>query len=86
VVRAGLTEQRVPDALPSMVNLLNQRRIKEDRRRNKSKVSAQEHYALRDKLNNSGFLALIDSDETQNNICNIEKRVIKYSNQSRVRS
>jgi hypothetical protein len=65
VVRAGLTEQKALDALPSIMNALNQRRIEEDRRRNKSKLSAQEHQALRDKLNNSSFLAPIDSDTEQ---------------------
>jgi hypothetical protein len=85
VVRAGLTEQRTLEALPSIVNALNQQRINEDRRRNRSKLSAQEHEALRENLNNSAFLAPIDSNETQNNIYNIEKRVIRYGNQSRVK-
>jgi hypothetical protein len=78
VVRAGLTKQRAHDALPSIVNALNQQRIIEDCRRNKSKLSAQEHEGLYNKLNNSGFLAPIDSNKTQTNIYNIKKRVIKH--------
>jgi hypothetical protein len=57
--------------LPSIVNALNQQRIIEDCRRNKSKLSAQEHEGLYNKLNNSGFLAPIDSNKTQTNIYNI---------------
>ena len=64
VVRAGLTEQRALDALSSILNALNQRRIEKDRRRNKSKLSAQKQQTLHDKLSNSGFLAPIDSDKT----------------------
>jgi hypothetical protein len=52
VVRAGLTEQKALEALPFIINALNQQRIEEDRRRNKSKLSAQEHQALCENLNN----------------------------------
>jgi hypothetical protein len=50
--------------LLTIANALNQRRIEENRRQNKSKLSEEEEKALRDKLNNSGFLAPTDADET----------------------
>jgi hypothetical protein len=59
VVRVDLTKQKVLDALPSIVNALNQRRVEEDRRRNEGKLSTQVHQTFHDKLNNLSFLAPI---------------------------
>lgn len=61
VGRATLTELRLLGALSTIVNALNQRRIEESRRQNKSKLSADEYKVLRHKLNNSDFLAPIRS-------------------------
>ncbi len=52
VVRVGLAEQKALEALPFIINALNQQLVEKDRGRSKSKLSAQEHRALCGNLNN----------------------------------
>lgn len=79
--RAGLpTSGRPPvNVVSRIATCLSQQRIKEARRRNRPKLSAEGHQALRDKLNNLGSLAPRDADATIINIQGIVKKFIGYS-------
>lgn len=86
--RASLptTKRRPVDAVSSIAKYLNQKRIKDARRRNRTKLSPEGHRALRDKMNSSGSLAPNHADTTMENIRNIVRRFIGYSEDCRIRA
>jgi len=84
MARASLTitntaERRPLEAVPSLTNFLNRRRIEDSRRQKKRKLAPEGYRTLRAKLNNCGSLAPNDADETKSNINNVKKKLIRYS-------
>jgi len=77
--RAGLssTVPQPPNVISSIAKHLSQQCIKDAHRWNRTKLNTEGHWALHDKMNNSGSLAPKHADTTKENIHHIIRKFVR---------